>query len=278
MSFQVFRSGTVGPSNRIGGSSEYHIDSKFSTALGADKAREMFEAKVREYNKLGRNVEFSNQGVAGTVYDMSLPTDQRAALFNQAAAAHAHRPGYYSLDYYAPKVGETRFGASAETAPIFGVAPTGGKAVPGIGGNYGYHNLIYDGEGNLVAKVGHGDSAAPGSMDTRYFGNTDAVIAQATGNKPDNTIAAATASPQMPTLTQPVADIAGKFTPLLKDALSMPASTMGNSGALGDLFTQDYDTQYGISAPEPAPFDIRNRDVEARAAFDPRFDSVNVLM
>jgi hypothetical protein len=65
---------------------------------------------------------------------------------------------------------------------------------------------------------------------------------------------------------------------LLKDALSMPASTMGNSGALGDLFTQDYDTQYGISAPVPEPFDIRNRDPNAQAGFDPRFDSVNMLM
>jgi hypothetical protein len=262
MSFQVFRSGTVGPSNRIGGSSEYHIDSKFSTALGADKAREMFEAKVREYNKLGRNVEFSNQGVAGSIYDMNLPTDQRAALFNQAAAAHANRPGYYSLDYYAPKYGETRFGASAETAPIFGVAPVGGKAVPGIGGNYGYHNLIYDAKGNLVSKVGHGDSAAPGSMDVRYFGGSDDVIAAATGNAPNNVVSAATASPQQPTLsTLPQVspqisqvDIAGKFAPILNETLSTPSR--GMSGQLGDLFTQDYDTQYGLNAPEP--YDIRD--------------------
>ena len=181
---------------------------------------------------------------------MNLPTDQRATLFNQAAAAHANQPGYYSLDYYAPKYGETRFGASAETAPIFGVAPVGGKAVPGIGGNYGYHNLIYDAKGNLVSKVGHGDSAAPGSMDVRYFGGSDDVIA------------AATASPQQPTLsTLPQVspqisqvDIAGKFAPILNETLSTPSR--GMSGQLGDLFTQDYDTQYGLNAP--VPYDIRD--------------------
>ena len=173
MAYQVFNSGVVGPSDQIGGSSPYHIDSKFSTMLGDEKARRMFEEKVKKYNSLGRSVEFSNEGVAGRVYDMSASDEDRAALFRAAYSAHAPREGFYSLDYYAPNQGHNRFHESAETAPIFGVAPAGGSNKPGIGGNYGYYNMVYDADGNLIAKVGHGDKSKAGSLDGQTFAATN---------------------------------------------------------------------------------------------------------
>ena len=162
MAYQLFESGVTGPSANIGGSSPYHIDSKFSTKLGEDEARRRFEAKVREYRKRGRNVEFSNQGVAGRVYDLDASEDERRALFSQAHSAHAAREGFYSLDYYAPKIGDTRWDKSAEGAPIFAVAGAGGRRETGTGGGYGFHSLIYDKDGNLTSKVGHGDNRYPG--------------------------------------------------------------------------------------------------------------------
>jgi len=174
MGYQVFNSGVVGPSDQIGGSSPYHIDSKFSTTLGEGEARRMFEEKVKKYNSLGRSVEFSNQAVAGRVYDMNASDEDRSALFKSAYSAHAPREGFYSLDYYAPNQGQNRFHKSAETAPIFGVAPAGGRNEPGVGGNYGYHNMVYNADGALIAKVGHGDKSKAGSLDGQTFAATNA--------------------------------------------------------------------------------------------------------
>ena len=173
MGYQVFNSGVVGPSDQIGGSSAYHIDSKFATSLGEDEARRMFEEKVKKYNSIGRSVEFSNQGVGGRVYDMNASDEDRSALFRSAYSAHAPREGFYSLDYYAPNVGKDRWDKSAETAPIFGVAPAGGRNQPGVGGNYGYHNLVYNKDGALIAKVGHGDKSKAGSLDGQTFAATN---------------------------------------------------------------------------------------------------------
>ena len=174
MAYQLFESGVTGPSANIGGSSAYHIDSKFSTKLGEDEARRRFEAKVREYRKRGRNVEFSNQGVAGRVYDLDASEDDRRALFKQAYGAHAPREGFYSLDYYAPKIGDTRWDKSAEGAPIFAVAGAGGRRETGTGGGYGYYSLIYDKDGNLTSKVGHGDDRYPGGGAIAMDGDTPA--------------------------------------------------------------------------------------------------------
>ena len=165
MAYTLYESGKTGPSANIGGSSDYHIDSKFSTSLGAEQARRMFEEKVKKYNSLGRNVEFSNQGVAGSVYDMSLPDEERSALFQRAHSAHAARDGWYSLDYYAPTQGNDRFHKSAEGAPIFAIGLEDGKRETGTGGNYGFHSLMYDNGGSLIAKVGHGDDRFPTNAD-----------------------------------------------------------------------------------------------------------------
>jgi len=157
MGYTVYDAGRTGPSANIGGSSAFHIDSKFSTRLGEDEARRRFEAKVRKYRELGRNVEFSNQGVAGMVYNLDASEEQRAELFRKAYGAHSQRDGFYSLDYYAPKIGDTRWDKSAEGAPIFAVGMEGGRRETGTGGNYGFYSMLYDKDGNLTGKVGHGD-------------------------------------------------------------------------------------------------------------------------
>ena len=165
MAYTLFNSGRTGPSQNIGGSDDYHIDSKFSTLLGAEQARRMFEEKVKRYNSLGRNVEFSNEGVSGTIYDMSLSDEERAAIFDRAHKAHAARDGWYSLDYYAPTVGNNRWHESAEGAPIFAIGLKDGRREIGNGGNYGFHSLMYDNNGALIAKVGHGDDRFPEAGD-----------------------------------------------------------------------------------------------------------------
>jgi len=180
MGYTIYDAGRTGPSANIGGSSPFHIDSKFSTSLGEDEARRQFEAKVRKYREAGRNVEFSNQGVAGMVYNLDAPEEERAAMFRKAYGAHAPREGFYSLDYYAPKIGDTRWDKSAEGAPIFAVAPEGGRRETGTGDDYGFYSLIYDKAGNIISKVGHGDnrytdiSSDPMTMTMSPAGSTPA--------------------------------------------------------------------------------------------------------
>ena len=163
MGYTLYESGVTGPSANIGGSSDFHIDSKFSKSLGEDEARRRFEEKVKKYNSLGRVVEFSNQGVADEIYNMDLDEDQRRDLFRRATGAHAPREGYYSLDYYAPNKGTNRWDKSAEGAPIFAVGAQGGRRETGTGGGYGFHSILYDKDGNVTGKVGHGDDRYPGS-------------------------------------------------------------------------------------------------------------------
>lgn len=167
MAYTLYPSGRTGPSENIGGSSEYHIDSKFSTSLGSDEARRRFEAIVRKYKELGRDVEFSNSAVSDEIYDLDADEAVRRDLWNRATAAHDHsqHDGWYSLDYYAPLSGKGRWDKSAEGAPIFAVGGEGSRVETGTGGNYGFHSLVYNKDGDLISKVGHGDDRFPVSPD-----------------------------------------------------------------------------------------------------------------
>jgi len=158
MGLRLYESGRTGPSGNIGGSSEYHIDSKFSTSLGEAEARRLFEEKVRRYRELGRDVEFSNEGVAGRIYDLDAPDAERASLFRAAYGAHSDRPGWYALDYYAPLSGKGRYDSSAEGAPIFAVGYDDGKRQTGTADDYGFYSNLFNADGALIAKVGHGDN------------------------------------------------------------------------------------------------------------------------
>ena len=187
--YTLFQSGVTGPSANIGGSDEYHIDSKFSTSMGIDQARRLFEEKVRRYRELGRDVEFSNSAVSGLIYDLDLPEEQRADIFRRATSAHAPRQGWYSLDYYAPHTGKGRYHESAEGAPIFAVAPEGGRRETGTADNYGFYSTVFDADGNLIAKVGHGDNRYPSTGDgTSITGAVPAEPSTSTPNPGEQTV------------------------------------------------------------------------------------------
>ena len=165
MAYTLYSSGRTGPSDHIGGSSDYHIDSKFSTSLGSDEARRRFEAIVRKYKELGRDVEFSNAAVSGQIYNLDADEAVRRDLWNRATSAHSPREGWFSLDYYAPLSGKGRWDKSAEGAPIFAVGGKGSRAETGTADDYGFYTNIFDENGNLISKVGHGDARFPGSPD-----------------------------------------------------------------------------------------------------------------
>ena len=125
MSYSTFQVGTTGPAGSIGAGTEYHIDTKFSDSLSWEGIRDRFDTLAGRYKKDGRNIEFSNQGVGGSIYSLDSTPEERLALLQRAAGAHASRKGWHSFDYYAPTVGNDRWHSSAEDAPIYIVGQAG---------------------------------------------------------------------------------------------------------------------------------------------------------
>ena len=159
MSYSTFEIGKTGPSARIGGSSEFHIDTKFSDSMSWEDIRGRFDTLAGTYKEGGRNIEFSNQGVGGLVYNLDSTPEERMSLLQKAAGAHAPRKGWHSFDYYAPTVGNDRWHSSAEGAPIYVVGAAGRKSGGGTGGGYGNYGYVLDDNGNVVSKSGHGDNS-----------------------------------------------------------------------------------------------------------------------
>jgi hypothetical protein len=172
MPYTPIRSGFTGPSARIGGSSDYHIDLKISEQLPIADQVKAFDNLARHYASLNRKIEFSNQGVSSQIYNPDAPLDDKVRLLNQAAAAHAPRihKGWRSFDYYVPFKNENRFQKSAEGASIFIPGIAGGKVRRGTGGGYGFYSESLDPSGRVLFRVGHGDINRPEQGDVDVLG------------------------------------------------------------------------------------------------------------
>jgi hypothetical protein len=152
----------TGPSHRIGGSAEYHIDTKFHKSLGKGKMVSILDSMANAYAKVGRKIEFSGHLVQGRVWN---PKDsKRQALLNKAIESHSHSQfmraeGFLPFDYYNPKKAGNRFDKSVEGAPIL-LPQVGGKTKVGTKyGGYGRSAEIFDAAGKMVALTGHGDTS-----------------------------------------------------------------------------------------------------------------------
>jgi hypothetical protein len=171
MAYTPIRSGYTGPSKNIGGSSEYHADLKILESLPLAEKIKAFDSLANQYASIGREIEFSNQGVAGKRYSTALPMDDRAQLLMQASGAHASRPGWSSFDYYVPFKGKSRFDKGAvEGASIYLPGIAGGKVRRGTASDYGFYSESLDPSGKVLFKVGHGDITRPETGDVNVLG------------------------------------------------------------------------------------------------------------
>ena len=159
----TYRSGFTGPSERIGGSSPYHIDFKILSSLPLSEKIRALDSLAKQYKSIGRQIEFSNQGVAGRRWDPTAPLEDKVALFEAVRGAHAPRQGWDPLDFYAPFAkAKDRFEPGAvEGASIYIPGVPGGKITRGSGGGYGYFSEAQDPSGRVVFRVGHGDINRP---------------------------------------------------------------------------------------------------------------------
>jgi len=164
MAYSVNRSGYTGPSNKIGGSSPYHIDWKALKSLPAIEKVKAMDALANQYGSHGREIEFSNNAVAGRRWNTAADLSDKIDLLERAAAAHAHSqsPGFDSFDFYVPFKGKSRFDKGAvEDASIYIPGIAGGKIRRGSGGGYGYFSEALDPSGKVVFRVGHGNVDRP---------------------------------------------------------------------------------------------------------------------
>lgn len=151
----------TGPSQYIGGSTAYHIDTKFHKSLGMGNMVSAMDKLANAYSSRGRKIEFSNAGVSGEVWNTKASSAEKQSLLQRAIDAHSHSrfmraEGFLPFDYYNPKKNDNRFGKSVEGSEI--LLPTfGGKVDVGTKyGGYGKSAEIYSGN-KMVAMTGHGD-------------------------------------------------------------------------------------------------------------------------
>jgi hypothetical protein len=149
----------TGPSAYIGGSAEYHIDTKLKSDMSMEDTVAYFDQMARAYEKEGRIIEFSNAAVAGARYKSTMSMQEKIGLLQRAAGAHASRAGYRSFDYYVPlESAADREHHSAEGAEIHVPTAPGGHIDYHSGGRYGNFVIIYDASGREVGRTGHGDT------------------------------------------------------------------------------------------------------------------------
>lgn len=165
---KAFKSGLFsGPSARIGGSAEYHIDTKVSRDLSWKQIVEMFDNMASAYRLQGRKIEFSNQAVSGLVYNENQAYEAKEQMLKKAFEAHHSqsrdiRNGVRSIDYYLPKIGKSRFDESpgnVDNVEVMLPQIPGSKLEYASGGGYGNYVNIYDRSGKYLMSTGHGDNA-----------------------------------------------------------------------------------------------------------------------
>lgn len=158
----TYRSGFTGPSERIGGSSEYHIDLKVLQTLPLQERIRAMDSLANQYKSIGREIEFSNEGVSGRRWNPTAPLEEKVNLLELAAKSHASRSGWDSYDFYVPFAGKSRFDPGAvEGASIYIPGLPGGKIRRGSAGDYGFYSEALDPSGKVVFRVGHGDINRP---------------------------------------------------------------------------------------------------------------------
>ena len=191
----------TGKSQYIGGSSDYHIDTKIKSDLSMEKKIAMMDQLASGYIAQGRNIEFSNAGVKDEIYNPNASFEEKADLLQRAFEAHnlprgraVNQGGFNSIDYYAPLIedsqatgGKGRFRKSVEGQDIL-IPTMGGTEVEyHQGGGYGAFVALTDENDEVLLKTGHGDVRGARSGQVQLSDSQNQMVS----------------TPQQPTVTPP---------------------------------------------------------------------------
>ncbi len=166
----VYGTGLVtGPAGLIGAGTEYHLDSKFSKDMSMEDRVKLMDQLARGYAARGREIEFSNDAVRGTIYDPNASLEEKIALLRKVQSAHSHslHADYDSIDYYIPNIGKGREHESAEGAEILMPTMHDAQLRYGQSSGYGAFTDLIDKDGKILFTTGHGDirGAKTGTVD-----------------------------------------------------------------------------------------------------------------
>ena len=242
----------TGASQFIGGSADYHIDTQIMKSVPMEQKVAMVDQMAAGYAKQGRVMEFSNQGVAGEVWDTNMTYEQKVKLLERAFAAHSHSrySDRNSIDYYIPKKGDSRFDKSAEGAEILAPTVGGQTATYASGGGYGNFIEIKDEQGNVIARTGHGDTR---------FGPKSGTVDITGGESPQPQTTQPQMTPQKPPSSTPQSverqasydqDEPAPQAPIVLPPTQQPQSSMSGGGSRivpvgsGNVLNSYYKTQF----------------------------------
>ena len=248
--YSTERSGFTGPRD------EYHIDLKLSQSLPILERVKKFDALAKQYQAIGRDIEFSNTAVSGRRYNPSAEISEKIDLLNAASAAHSHskHPGWDSFDYYVPFKGKSRFDKGVvEGASIYLPTVAGGKVRRGSGGGYGYYSESLDPSGRVIARVGHGDIDRPEAGDVNVLGQAPPAL----NLPPASEEPAQTPTQQLPQVTivdlrkkdQPSKTFAESYRDQLLAGILNPSNNTGASPVMFNPMAMAQQTMAQLSKP-----------------------------
>jgi hypothetical protein len=154
----------TGPSGVIGGSADYHQDLSFGPGVSIEDQRKLILQLAVAYDKSGRKMELSNEGVGGRVFPVNGTKEEQIKWIEDARAAHRARnggTGRDAIDFYTPLKNEDRFGKSVENTAILAPVVEGGQRKYSSGGAGGAGITITDKEGKEILKIIHGRTDIP---------------------------------------------------------------------------------------------------------------------
>jgi hypothetical protein len=154
----------TGPSGVIGGSADYHQDLSFGPGVSIEDQRKLILQLAVAYDKSGRKMELSNEGVGGRVFPINGTKEEQIKWIEDARAAHRARnggTGRDAIDFYTPSKNENRFGKSVENTAILAPVVEGGQRKYSSGGAGGAGITITDKEGKEILKIIHGRTDIP---------------------------------------------------------------------------------------------------------------------
>ena len=155
----------TGPAHLIGGSAEYHQDMAFGAGVPLKEQVALVRQMAQEYDKIGRVMELSNNGVAGKVFPVNGTEAAQTDWVTSARAAHRARnggSGRDAIDFYTPLKGQNRFSKSVENTPMLAPVIPGAQREYFSGGAGGAGmRLVKDGQKLFSLIHGRTDRALP---------------------------------------------------------------------------------------------------------------------
>jgi tape measure domain-containing protein len=155
----VFDTGLrTGPSNVIGGSAPYHQDLSFGPTVDLEQKRKLLIQLAKGYDKLGKKIELSNDGVRGDVFPLKGTTAQQNLFIKKGEAAHRARnggTGRTALDFYTLDKNQDRFGPSVKNTAMYAPIIPGGEKKYQSGGGAGA-SIRGMKDGQLIFELMHG--------------------------------------------------------------------------------------------------------------------------